>query len=142
MRTCALLVLVCLLTLALPLPRVHAAAPAPSARVVPARATIRGKVTVIGTHLRPRSTIALLLAVPNLKVRRVERLLGATHADAKGNVRVTATIPLVTTCGSASIYLISNQAPTETRASFYLTGCSASGKKGAPPAPPTSPHKP
>jgi hypothetical protein len=85
--------------------------------------------------------VTLLFAVPDLATHRVERLLGATHADSRGNIRVKVTIPLVTTCGSASLYLISPQTGRHLRARFTVTGCKAGRNSGAPPPPP-GPHKP
>jgi hypothetical protein len=113
---------------------------APQARVQPAKVAIRGKATVIASHLPPGALVTLLLAVPDLPRHRVERLLGATHADARGNMRVTVFIPIITTCGAASLYLVSAQTGQHLRARLTVTGCKAGKKGGAPPPPPS--HKP
>jgi hypothetical protein len=133
--------LICLLaSLGTALP-VFASSSAPRAQVVPSKVSIRGEATVIASHLQPGTTVTLLFAVPDLATHRVERLLGATHADAHGRVRVTVSIPLVTTCGPASLYVISAQTAQHLRARFTLTGCKATKQGGIPPPPP-GPHKP
>ncbi len=121
---------------------VTAATHAPQARILPAKVAIRGRATVYASHLHPGTVVTLLFAVPDIASHRAERLLGATHADARGNVRVIVSIPLVTICGPASIYVISAQTAQHLRARFTLTGCKASGKGAAPPAPPAGPTKP
>jgi hypothetical protein len=133
------MILVCGLTLWAGTIPVAAATPSPRAQVVPSKVAIRGKATVIASNLQPHATVTLLFAVPNLRSHRVERLLGITHADAHGSIRVTVSIPLVTTCGAASMYVVSALTPNNLRAGFTLTGCKAGAKRTAPPPPP---HKP
>src|SRR5438309_1932073 len=93
-----------------------AATSTPRAQVLPSKVAIRGKATVIASNLQPHATVTLLFAVPDLKSHRVERLLGITHADANGKIRVTVSIPLVTTCGAASMYVVSALTPNNLRA--------------------------
>ena len=119
-----------------------AAPKSPQARVLPAKVAIKGHATVYASHLHPGAIVTLLFTVPDLASHRVARLLGAAHADARGNMRVSVSIPLVTTCGPASIYVIAAQTAQHLRARFNLTGCKASGKGAAPPAPPAGPSKP
>lgn len=119
----------------------RAASADPTLRIKPTRVALRGHALVTASHLPPHALLTLLFAVPDLQRHRVERLLGATHADAHGNVRVTVTIPIVTTCGAASLYLFDLQTARKLRAGFTITGCTA-GSKGAVPPPPPGPHKP
>ena len=118
-----------------------AAAAGPETKVVPSRVALRGTAIVTATHLRPQTIVTLLLAIPDIRRHRVEKLLGATHADSRGNVRVAVTIPLMTTCGAASIYVITTQTAQHLRSQLTITGCKARSSRGGPPAPP-SPRKP
>lgn len=132
--------LICGLTFFGPSIPASAATHAPRAQVRPARVAIQGHATVTASHLRPRVLVTLLLALPDLAKHRVEQLLGVTHADARGNIRVTVSIPLITTCGAASLYVISPQTAQHLRARFAVTGCRAGKQSAAPPPPP--PHQP
>jgi hypothetical protein len=116
-----------------------ATAATPRAHIVPSKVAIQSKATVTASNLQPHATVTLLFAVPDLRSHRVERLVGITHADGRGSIRVTVSIPLVTICGPASMYIVSALTPQNLRARFTLTGCKASGRVTAPPP---LPHKP
>jgi hypothetical protein len=135
------LLLLSAVTLAAPAP--SSAAPLkPSVRVVPGKVAIRSRATVVATHLQPNALLTVLLAIPNLQKRRVEQFLGSTHADPRGNVRVTVKIPIVTKCGPATVYLVNAQTQQLWHAPFKLTGCTVSAGTEKAPPPPPAPHKP
>jgi len=110
---------------------VSAAAPAVRFSVAPHTAKAAGKVTVRASNLHARSSY-ILLFVPDKKTK-LERLLATETADGHGSFSARLTLPYVSYCGSATVYLMSPH-KILAHAKLRVTGCNS--KVSAPPPPP------
>ncbi len=105
----------------------------------PARVPIGGTATLKGTHLRPSTYYELLLAVPDTRKGAIERLFGLVKTNANGGLTSSVHLPVVTKCGSASVYLYPIKQNGSVRAKLTLTRCTVSKHVPPPPAPVPTP---
>lgn len=118
------------------------AAARPTLQVKPGKVSIGGKATVIGSHLRANEFVTVMLSLSRPSNGSTGALLGLGKVDGRGNLNTQVRIPVVTTCGAASVLVFTSQSGILARATVTLTGCTASKKASAPPPPPAPKKKP
>lgn len=135
MKRIAIILVAASLAATLPLMSTHAATPRIwfSSRAV----AIDSTVPLHGSNLEAGSFYTLVIAVPNSVHPRVESFLPTVvRVNARGGLSARVKIPVVTQCGTATLYATAAKSKHTVHTTITLTGCKASKKTSIPPPPP------